>query len=342
MRLIARTFALVLAACSATVLGQAPPRSAVPTVEPKVHDGDGWAIAAPADWKIFTAARPPAVIYLIGDGTSAVPLVDGRLSPLKAGLLVERFPAQGESLEERVQREARELKESKRFKFQSDPKTSEITLSDGVAGHSTSAKFVRLDNRRLSIQTKVYREGPEGDHLVATAFITCSPGGESFVRGISLDAFLESHALSLVDGASKLDPRSLEAAYEKLNSKAGASLQKTAEGNKLLAREEYPEATTAFREALALCDHVSAAHNGLAWALLHSKDAKPGDLAEALQEATKAVELTGETDIAPLDTLSLAYDRNGDRESAVKAVRKALKIEPAHPELRQRLESLSD
>ena len=41
--------------------------------KPSVHNGEGWAILAPAEWTSLQAvAKPPMVLYLNGDGKGVV------------------------------------------------------------------------------------------------------------------------------------------------------------------------------------------------------------------------------------------------------------------------------
>lgn len=313
-----------------------------PLVKPQVHKGDGWAIAAPADWGLFTKARPPMLLYLVGDGRAGVPFMDGTLSALKAGLTVERFPAGEGSLKQFADKDVKQLDNAKRFKITRTPEFEDVTLDDGTAARLMKVEFVRPDNRgRHSIHRKVYCLDAQGRRLVATGFLTCSRPGAPFVRAIGMPEFLEAHLKSLVLDAAKLDPAKLEPAYERLDANVGGALARTSEGNALIEEKKYAEAAAAFREALAKSEFVSAAHNGLAWALLHAADPpRPQDVKEAVTAATRAAELTEELDYSVLDTLALAHHRNGDREQAIKAVRKALELQPGHPELKSRLESI--
>ena len=310
-------------------------------VEPKVHKGAGWAIAAPSDWGPLRG--PPSLIqmlYLVGDGRKGVPLFDGSLSPLKAGLLVERFAniAQ-EPVKDFVAKDVRRLKVSPEFRLRGEPQTEEMTLSDGTPAVLLRAEFVRVENRRLSIHRKMYCADANGRHVVATGFITCGPAGGAFARAVVVD-FLDAHVRSLVLDAGKLDEQGLKRAYDKHKWDAGSALERTDAGNDLLEKDDFPGAARAFREALALCDPVSAAHNGLAWALLHERDAPPANLAEAMREAKTAVEQTEGLDYSALDTLALALHRNGDKEQAVKTIRQALKLRPNHAALMARLRSI--
>jgi Flp pilus assembly protein TadD len=70
------------------------------------------------------------------------------------------------------------------------------------------------------------------------------------------------------------------------------------------------------------------------------KGAGPQDLAEALRQAKTAVEQTAECDFSALDTLAFAHQRNGEKDAALAAMRKALKLKPDHPDLRRRLEAI--
>jgi hypothetical protein len=333
---------------------QARAPRAAPRVQPKVHAGDGWAVAAPGNWTVFPNAPPPSALYLVGDARDGVPFLDGTLSVIKAGLQVQRFPGDGTTVEQRVEMDLKEVKESGDFQVLKGPDVEEVTLADGTAAFLLRAEFVRLQNGRLSINQKLYCSDAEGRHLVATGFITCGRAGGSSVRAIRLPEFVAAHVTSLVLDPEKLDEKKVKPAYQALDWNAQAAIAETDRGNELLEAKNYGAATKAFRKAIALCLHLPAAHNGLAWSLLHSggadggaaggDKAEPGGkgdgLAEALREAKTAVEQTEEQDFSALDTLALAYQRAGDKPKALDAARKALALQPRHPALQRRLRSI--
>ena len=329
-------FALLVAVLATAAAG-ADPKPDRP--EPKVHRGDGWAIAAPSDWGVLGGARAPVLLYLVGDGRGGVPLLDGKLSPIKAGLVVERFAA-GVTVGQFVERDLKTLKGDPRFVLDEEPQVEPVTLADGTGATRLRARFVRKDNGRHSVQRKVYAADAGGRILVATGFVTCSRPGASFVRDVGLGDFVEAHVMSLALDADKLDVAKLKEAYARHAWGAADAVKTTGEANDLLEKHDYAGAERVFREALAVCDAVSAAHNGLAWALLHKPGAADGDVAEALREAGKAVEQTEELDYAALDTLAVGLDRSGKRDRAVETVRKALRLKPNDPELKARLKAL--
>lgn len=321
-------------------LARAPtPLGAGAPVEPRIHKGNGWAIAAPADWDVFRAIRPPMVLYLIGDSSACVPLVDGTLSPIKAGLTVEVGPKAEISLKERIARDVKELKESKAFRPLAEPTTTDVKLADGTAATLLDVEFLRLENGRVSFQSKVYAEDPQGGHVVGTSFLTSSRPGRLSLKSTGLPEMLRAHALSLVLSPDKLDVAPLKVTYAKHNWNAASALDKTAEGNKLIAQNQFPAAAKAFRDAIQIWNELPAAHNGLAWALLHTETATPKDLEEAVREARSAVKLTEELDYSALDTLSLALYRSGDKDQAIKTIKEALELQPKNPELLARLRS---
>lgn len=309
-------------------------------VSPKFYNGDGWAIAAPDNWNRLATSRPPVVLYLSGDGQQGFPSFDGTLAVMMAGLQVEVFPKGELSLKEHVARDVNELKESGAFKLMEDPKLKEISLMDGTAATVLDAEFIRLRNGRVSMQCKVYCADVEGRHVVASSFVTCSRPGRQSVNGLGITDLLRTSATSLVLDPEKLDTSVLLPAYEKHDWNVGTALDLVSNGNDLLEMEKFVEAAATYRKAIKRWDSFSAAHNGLAWSLLHAKDSKQIDLDEALHEAQIAVKQTEELDVSSLDTLSLAYERNNDRKNAIKTVKQALVLEPGNSELQARLKSL--
>jgi tetratricopeptide (TPR) repeat protein len=307
-------------------------------VAPKAYRTDDWAIAAPSDWGTFDQISPPLALLLVGDGRQGVPTMDGALSVLKAGISIERFPTPPISIKQMIEADLRELTESGRFQVVKGPDVSEITLSDGVRAALVKAEFVRLEDGRLTINQKVYCVDAKGNHIIATGFITCSRPGAGFVRAIKLADFLQPHVTSLVLDPAKLNVEPLGAAYENHDWKISTVIATTRQANQLLEQKKYPQAVGLFRVAIRNCPSVSAAHNGLAWALLQSSDAPASELQQALIAARKAVELTEELDYATLDTLAHACHRNGQKRDALKAIYRALSFQPDHPELKATLQ----
>jgi tetratricopeptide (TPR) repeat protein len=308
-------------------------------VKPKIHKGDGWAIAVPGDWNSFPGIKPPVVLYLIGDGRAGVPKFDGTLSVLKAGLQVEMFPKGALSLQEHLTRDLKELRDSGAFKPLADSEPTDITLADGTNALLYDAEFVRVQNGRISIQSKLYCEDAQGRHIVATSFITCSRPGRQSVKATALADLMRAHVKSLVLNPEKVDLTLVQPAYEKHNWNIADALELIDEGNALLAKDKFVEAAEVFRQSIKLTDKLSAAHNGLAWALLHADPNQKDDLKKGLLEAQIAVDQTEQLDYSALDTLALAYYRNGDKENAIKTINLALKLEPGHKELQARLNS---
>lgn len=104
-----------------------------------------------------------------------------------------------------------------------------------------------------------------------------------------------------------------------------------------LGREKESDALYADARARmqALCDDYPdspVAHNSLAWLAARCRR----DSAMAMAHATKATQLDP-TSAAYLDTLAEAHLASGDRQGAVKLIEQCIKMEPADPEFKQRL-----
>jgi tetratricopeptide (TPR) repeat protein len=302
-------------------------------VMPKIYRGDGWSIAAPGNWESLADLSPPIVLHLVGDDCEGVPVMDGSLSPVKVGLQIQRIPNPEISLKDAIASDLKELKDSGSIQVASAPDVREIALRDGNKASLLKAEFI--SNGRFSIQQKLYVDAGQR-HIVVTAFITCSKSGVGFVKAMKLPEFLEAHVTSLVLAP---DLQRLKDVYQKHDWKAGEAIALVREGNRMLEAGRNTDALSEFREASKVCPYLPAAHNGLAFALLQTKDVPPQDLREALEAAKKAVQLTDELDFATLDTLSLAYFRSGQKEQAVKTIKQALTLKPDHPDLLARLKS---
>ncbi|MDB5326669.1 MAG: Tetratricopeptide repeat [Phycisphaerales bacterium] len=310
-----------------------------PIIQPKVFSGDGWAIVAPDNWTPFVQARTPVTLYLIGDFRPGIPPVDGNLSVLKAGLTVEHRPK--ETFKAKLDRDVLELKTSPAFKLLQDPKLEDVTLPDGSAGKLLSTEFIRKENGRLSIQSKVYCASTDGGVLVATSFITCRRPGREFIKAMGLPEMLAKSVLSLATNSEKVDAATLVPVYEKLDRHAAPAIAQTRHANELLNDNKYEQAEPIFRDAIKAFDCLPAAHNGLAWALLHNKQAGHDKLDEALREANLAVTQSESLDYTALDTLALAQERLGDRNKAKETIERALKLAPTDPDLLAHQKSLA-
>jgi hypothetical protein len=308
-------------------------------VQPLLHQGDGWAMCVPGNWREFKQVRAPMQFYLVGDGKDGIPMTDGTLSVLKAGLTVEVFRNRKGTLLEHVTNDVKELKESGAFELLFEPRVQNVLLADGTRAITLDAEFVRKENGRVSIHSKVYSADARGRAVVVTGFLTCSRPGLLSVKATGLSAFVRAHVTSLVFDAAKLDLVTAKAAYEQVNWSADRAIELASEANDLLEKSDYQKSMTAFREAIQLTDNLPAAHNGLAWALLHAEPVTPNAIEQAIGEAKLAVEQTAELDYSAMDTLALAYYRSGDKESAVKTIERALKLRPNDPELKARLKS---
>lgn len=203
---------LLTASCSiaswlpATAAVFQPERSSIPP-KATILRGDGWAIAAPDDWTQFPAVRPPMVLYLVGDARNGIPAVDGSLAALKVGLTVEVFPAaSGISPRDRADRDLDELKHTRDFRLNGEPEIAEIKLADGTSAIRLKVQIAKSKPRRLALYDKVYCATSLNQHVVATGFLACSLGGNTFLKRIGLIDFIDAHAESLVLDAAKLGP----------------------------------------------------------------------------------------------------------------------------------------
>jgi tetratricopeptide (TPR) repeat protein len=91
----------------------------------------------------------------------------------------------------------------------------------------------------------------------------------------------------------------------------------------------FADAEEAFREAIALTPESSAGYRSLAKLLLDAGRKLP----EARELAERAVAL--EASAADYFVLGWACDRNGDRDSAISAVKRALELDPGNPKYKQ-------
>jgi tetratricopeptide (TPR) repeat protein len=300
-----------------------------------VHRGNGFAIASPAKWSPAKGGTPSEAMRLVGDGRPPVPLMDGTLSALQIGMLVEVFSKAG-SVNQQLDRDLAELKRAKDIVVRVEPKIEPTQLSDGTAATWFEGDFDRPQRGRRSRYQKLYAATGAGDVIVVTGYIACSATGAELLSRAGLDAFLAAHVRSLVLDPEKLDAQRLAEAHRSFSPAAAEAVAMTSKANDLLEREAHVQAIPMYRNAIELCPHVAAAHNGLAWALLHGSDAGAGTVADAVKHAETAVELTARGDFSALDTLAVAYKRAGENAKAIAALKEALTLAPQNEELQKR------
>ncbi len=117
---------------------------------------------------------------------------------------------------------------------------------------------------------------------------------------------------------------------------------KSAEAQELLAdlnaaQKQYAEAIARYNQALSLKPDYAVAHNNLAWLYATCDDPKFRNPAEALQHATRAVELTQWKEPNFTDTLAEAYYLSGQFADAVKTQTRTLAMAPANTEFQQHM-----
>lgn len=125
-------------------------------------------------------------------------------------------------------------------------------------------------------------------------------------------------ALQELADAMKLQPELAEAHYQ-------AALI-------LSGQKKTQTAITFFRQAIQFQPEWPEALAGLAFLLASASDASQRDPAEALSLATRAVELTGSTNIVALDALAAASAENGKFVEAARLAGKAIELAEAGAE----------
>ncbi len=104
-------------------------------------------------------------------------------------------------------------------------------------------------------------------------------------------------------------------------------------GGGLGVPQDYGQEVACFQEALKMDPHHAYALNGYAWLLATCKDESFRDYPKAVELAERSVEQNEQSN--SLDTLAVAYDRNGQYDKAVEAQKRLIalrrKRNPAQP-----------
>jgi len=99
-------------------------------------------------------------------------------------------------------------------------------------------------------------------------------------------------------------------------------------GNAWEVKGEYEKAISDYAEAIRLAPKDASSWNGRAWLAATCSEAKYRDGKKAIDDATKACELTNQKNGDYVGTLAAAYAETGDFDSAVKWAVKAIDLAP--------------
>jgi cytochrome c-type biogenesis protein CcmH/NrfG len=146
--------------------------------------------------------------------------------------------------------------------------------------------------------------------------------------------------LNLAQALELLEPASPSGALEAYRRALALKPQDPAAvltiGKRLVDLGDLASALDACARATEIAPGLPAAWRELAWVLMHP-DGEPGirDASRAREAARKAVELSGGSDPAMLDTLAHAESAAGDQEAAVRTATAAVAAAAADPERKE-------
>jgi tetratricopeptide (TPR) repeat protein len=111
-------------------------------------------------------------------------------------------------------------------------------------------------------------------------------------------------------------------------------------GDAARAKVDFAEAASNYDQAVLIDPRSAVARNARAWFVATCAEAKYRDGTKAVQDATRACELTSWNDIDFLSTLAAAYAEHADFSNAIKWQEKAIAAasQEQKPKLRSRLE----
>src|SRR5262249_45842819 len=99
-------------------------------------------------------------------------------------------------------------------------------------------------------------------------------------------------------------------------------------GSVLLARGKRDEALREYREVVRLQPQFASGLANLSWVLATTPNPSPGDVADAVNAAERAVSVTERRDARALDVLAAAYAAAGAFDRAQNAAEAAMRLLP--------------
>jgi len=309
-----------------------------PLLLPKVHQGDGWAMAAPSSWQIDEVIRPPTVLKLQGEGTRSFPDRDGTLEPLQIGIEVDRLDASVGRIEVVADFWKRHIKAEADYVLAGDVKQSEVTLAGGTPALLLMCQGTNEAGTRVTIYFAVVAAGKDRRVIVPTGHLTFGRASRSFVNKVGLIAMLQAHVRSVVVDDHKVDLEALTKTYGQYQWNLSKAVDRTLVARKNIQQRQLARASALLRETTQICPEFPAGHERLAWVHASSGDPKLLRPQFALEHAQIAVKQTDMLDLSALDTLALAYLKSRQIDKAREVYIKALAKDPDNESLQQRLE----
>ncbi len=321
--------------CVSHASAQQPPARG--PVLPKIHRGEGWAIAAPSPWTVDENILRPTVLKLRGEGTRGFARLDGTLAPLTIGLLVERHDPRAGDVQVVADVWKKRMQTGGTMQLVGQIIQREAQLTGSTAALLLIAKKESDDKSRIASYYGVVCADKSRNVVVVTGSLQCSSAARAFVGRSGMLSLLKAHVASVVVDGVDVDPKRLGPAYAKYDWRAADAIDLTCQANRLLERRNPTQAAAVLRSAISASDDVPAAHQRLAWLHVTATDPKLLRPEIALPHARRAVELTNWGDIRSLDALTLVYSKLGQRDQIADIFREALKRHPKDAIIRQRL-----
>ncbi len=239
-------------------------------------------------------------LYLRGEGVSRLPIVDGSLSPLMIGVVIDRRSYKDgfklSDLDKMAEAQARK---------KDSPVRSVVMdkmLVTGIQGKHVSQRVEKDGGARVTFNETLVWLGGDGKPIGMTAFLSIHRDSETFAKETGLLKFIEGFILMVAESHENVSYKLADINMSRISLGMSMGMAVIYQANELVLEEQWDESIELFEKGLSMVEPVHAAHNGLGWALM-KRNRNKADLKKALTHAERAVELTGGLSAPANDTL---------------------------------------
>jgi len=308
-----------------------------PLTFPKIHRGDGWAIAAPSSWESDPAIRPPMALKLRGEGRKGFPNLDGTLGELGITLTVTQLDSKAGPIPFIADAWKKNLAKVRGQRLEGEIQEETIPIADDIDAIRIWLTKTTPDKSRWTYYRTLIAADEKRRVIVVVATVEFGWASLKYIDDLKLMPLVEATVETLTLNDAGVDRRPLEASYRGFDWQASRAEHLTLAANRMARGGHLTRANELYKEAIEVCDNLPVARQRLANLHLAARDPAFVRPEFAVKLAEKAVEQTGYLDITSLDTLAMGYTKLRQRSKAAAVFKKALDADPANKVFLQRL-----